>query len=316
MSERAPQDWRAYVQMAPDMPAEMQGLLSRALDQIWQVRDGEGRHLIEQAGQFAPLQLSITATQNTGYLVGQHGIQFNRGDLEKFCVADRDGQLRHASLTGVLAHELFHAGDRRGDPPLIRQSLYEGLERALDNSTATDEQREAVLVNYATLASVGPDLEKLFTRLGREGRPGNDDHAAFIAELRSAGLMDLAAHLQNTPDFMQRWMQSTGLFDRTGTEHTEADATAFTDHFMAKYFTTEPWRGQYTNSVQCPADTLFLAGVRAVPEVSAGYRSPQDGRLPQVLPPGMQYEAEAALPSAALPATPPRQHAPAPGRSQ
>lgn len=309
MSADTPQHWRAYVQIAPDIPADMQGLLTRALDQIWLVRDGEGRHLIEQAGRFSPVLLSITATENTGYLVGQHGIQFNREDLQKFCVADRDGQQRHASLTGVLAHELFHAGDRRGDPPLIRESLYEGLERALGNSTATEEQREAVLVNYVTLATVGPNLEKLHTRLGREGRPGNHDHAAFIAELRESGLVDMATFLENTPGFMQRWMQSTGLFDRTGTEHTEADATAFTDHFMAKYFTTEPWRGQYTNSIQCSADALFLAGVRAVPEVSAGYRSPQDGRLPQVLPPGLQYEGDAIVPSGApptpaLPSTP------------
>jgi len=301
MSADTPQHWRAYVQIAPDMPADMQGLLIRALDQIWQVRDGEGRQLIERAGRFSPVLMTTTATENTGYLVGQHGIQFNRADLEKFCVADRNGQLRHASLTGVLAHELFHAGDRRGDPPLIRQSLYEGLEQALGNSATPIEEQEAVLVDYATLASVGPNLEKLHTRLGREGRPGNHDHAAFVAELRSSGLQHLAAHLESTPDFMQRWMQSTGLFDRSGTEHTEADATAFTDHFMAKYFATEPWRGQYTNSVQCPADALYLAGVRAIPEASAGYRSGQDGRLPQVLPPGLQYQGDAIVPSGAPP---------------
>jgi hypothetical protein len=297
--------WRDHVQIAQTMPEDMRALLTQAMEQIWQARDGEGRRLIMQAGKYSPVQLGFTADENTGYLVGEHRIQFNRADLERFCVADAQGQPRHASLTSVLVHELFHAGDRRGDPPLIRQGLYEGLELALGNSGLSSDAQDAVLVNYVTLASVGPTLEKLYTKLGREGRPGNHDHAAFIAELRGSGLVDMATFLENTPGFMQRWMQATGLFDRSGTEHTEADATAFTDHFMAKYFATEPWRGQYTNSVQCPAEALYLAGVRAVPEASAGYRSPQDSRLPQVLPPGMQYEGEAVAPSSA-PALPTR----------
>ena len=297
------QGWQSYVRMAADMPDDLRALLTSALDAIWQVRDGEGRQLIMRAGATMPVELRLTTTENTGYSHGgyeQPHIQFNASDLARLCIADRDGAVRHASITGVLVHELFHATDKRGDGPLIRQGLYEGLELALGNGDLTEEAKDAILVDYVTFASYAPSLEQLYTRLGREGTPGNHDHTALIKQLRDSNFEHLANHLEKTPEFMQRWMQATGLFDASGTERTEADATRFTDAFMAKYFNGEPWRAVYSNSLVCDvAQPLYTPPLRAQPAASEGYISALGDALPRVLPSGLRYDGEATLPSIA-----------------
>jgi hypothetical protein len=250
-------DWSQYIALSPHLAN--QEMVSYALDQI--AATPEGRELIEKACRLherygsqpripiVPAWTESSRRSTQTEMNHAFGIRLNFYEIEHIRYRTPQGP-QEFDLVQIMVHELYHMADGRaaendrqfadslalpavqgpGLSESTRHRIFAETMRELLRTSESDGIIDKRLLHLSTNEAL---RNKVAMALGL--RP-EDFHFADISpqELAQAKLHAFPTR-------------------KDGTLETEADATAYTDAFMAKYFSI-PARGKYSNQLEVSSE--------------------------------------------------------------